>query len=575
MYLPKSMKKKLGPNISLDFNIDKIINKLLDAIFGVVDEQLGLNEQNKDPLKRPPTRGGVPGITLSTSDIEIFQTRNLNCYAITKDDLAKGNFDNAVFVSNVVPVDADAEPVIVRFRPTPLLADYQLGTIDRYVLFDIRNKEIIEVSQDDYVEFRSLRYKRSYVISWYIFGKADDYQIGKYIYPGVRNNNIDVLVQAETTIPGITEYFEDKTEYLLESLDDYSGDPEIVNLPVPEDPIPEEVEIEIEEIGFGDETLNLPALPKIDLDFAEDLAGDFTAADELLGNISSSIEDILDTQDQVTAEQEALLGQQEARLRELEEEQTLQRRKNRFNEIINDMSLDEGKQAQSITVMSSRAKRRKKKRRLDQRYDQDNALRLIPSLLNQKKWKDSEGDLCEFTPAEVVEWGNETKLNIRMRMRLTSSELYTEWTRDNKSYYGRTTLYKITAATKSKQTEIPDPTINYNSIKLTPRERAQALSSVNARDRRNSNIRSVVIKIAKEQKKLFRDQRGRNPRPGEIRNKVTDRYQAWKRLSTSNQTGRYSRRGRTNASQNTQSRRRSNNNNTIPTGRNRNRRYRT
>ena len=567
MYLPKSMKKKLGPNISLDYNIDKIINKLVDTVFGVVDEQLGLNKQNNDPTKR----GGIPGITLSTKDIEVFQTRNLNCYAITKDDLAKGNFDNAVFVSNIVPVNKDVEPVIVRFRPTPLLADYQLGTIDRYVLFDIRNKEIIEVSKEDYVEFRSLRYKRSYVISWYIFGKADDYQIGKYIYPGVRNNNIDVLAQAENTIPGITEYFEDKTEYILESLDDYSGDPEVVNLPVPEDPIPEEVVQEIEDLGFGDDTLNLPDLPKIDLDFAEDLAGDFTAADELLGNISSSIEDIIDTQDQVTAEQEALLSEQENRLRQLEEEQTLQRRKNRFNEIINDQSLEEGKWAQSITVMSSGARRRKKKRRLDQRYDVSNSRKLIPSLLNQKKWKDSEGDLCEFTPAEVVEWGNESKLKIRMRMRLTSSELYTQWTRDNKSYYGRTTLYKITAATKSKDTEIPDPTLNYNIIKLTGRERAQALSSVNARDRRNSNIRSTIIKIAKEQKQFFIDKRGRNPQRGEIRNKISDRYQAWRRQTEANQTGRYSRRGRTSASQGSQVRRRVGNS-SLPTGFSRNRR---
>ena len=96
-----------------------------------------------------------------------------------------------------VPVEKDLEPVITRFRPNPLLSDYQLGTIDRYVLFDIRNKGIIEVSEADYIEFRSLRYKRSFVLSWYIFGKADDYQIDKYIYPGVRNNNIDVLVQAQ------------------------------------------------------------------------------------------------------------------------------------------------------------------------------------------------------------------------------------------------------------------------------------------------------------------------------------------------------------------------------------------
>ena len=175
MYLPKSMRKRLPPDFLLNFNIDTIINKLqnqlLNKVFGVVDEALGLNDDIK--------KSGVPGITLSNKDVEIFTTRNLQVFAMNKEDLEKGDFDKAVFVSNEVPIEEDAEPVIVRFIPRPLLADYELGTIDRYVLFDIRNNEIIEVSQDDYVKFRTLRYKRSFVISWYIFGKADDYKINK------------------------------------------------------------------------------------------------------------------------------------------------------------------------------------------------------------------------------------------------------------------------------------------------------------------------------------------------------------------------------------------------------------
>ena len=55
-----------------------------------------------------------------------------------------------------------------------------------------------------------------------------------------------------------------------------------------------------------------------------------------LGNVSASIEDIIATQDQVTAEQEGLLEENEKRLRELEEDQLLQQRKNAFDEIIND-----------------------------------------------------------------------------------------------------------------------------------------------------------------------------------------------------------------------------------------------
>jgi len=541
MYLPKSMMKKLGPNISLDFNLDKIIDKLLDKAFGVIDDAIGLNTgPNSDPKK-----SGVPGVTLSTRDVQVFQTRNLEVLAMTKEDMDKGNFDKAVFVSKEVPVEKDLEPVITRFRPNPLLSDYQLGTIDRYVLFDIRNKGIIEVSEADYIEFRSLRYKRSFVLSWYIFGKADDYQIDKYIYPGVRNNNIDVLVQAQTLIPGISEYFEDKTEYLLEDLNDYSGGPEVVNLPEPEDPIPEEKVKEIEDLGFGPDTLNLPELPKINLDFAEDLAGDFTAADELLGNISSSIDDLLATQDQVTAEQENLLGEQERRIREIEEKQKAENRKQAFLEIINDQSTTEGKQAHSITVMSSGAKRKKKKRRLDQRYDVDNAGRLFRSIFNKNKWKDDKGVIYDWTPKEVKEWSNESKLKIRMKLYLTSTQLYTKWTRDNKNYSGKTVLHRITAADSSSSEEIPDPSYNYNTIKLTLAERRMISTLLRVRERRKAELRGIIQKIWKEQKQRFRDKVGRDPiGPAEIRNQVQDRYNEWKRLKSSNQTGRYSKRGR-------------------------------
>jgi len=568
MYAPKSMLKKVGVDTNLDLDLDSIIDKLLNKVFGVVDKALGTDSK----------KSGVPGVTLSTKDIEVFQTRNLQVFAMTKEDFNKSNFDNAVFVSNEVPIDEDAEPVIVRFRPRPLLADYELGTIDRYVLYDIRNQGIIEVSKDDYVEFRSLRYKRSFVISWYIFGKADDYQIKKYIYPGVRNNNIDVLAQAESTIPGITDYFEDKIEFLLESLDDYSGDPEVVNLPEPEDPISEEKAEEFEDLGYGPETLDVPALPKIDLDFADDLAGDFTAADELLGNVSASIEDIIATQDQVTAEQEGLLEENEKRLRELEEDQLLQERKNAFNEIINDMTSDTGKMVQSIVEMSSGAKRRKKKRRLDQERDEQKAKLLIPRLLNKKLWKkDLPTDdknygtgFYEFTPEEVVEWGNETRLNTRMKMAVNAKELYTTWTRDNKDYYGRTVLYRITPADPVKEDQIPDPSLNYDAIELTGAERRVALSILPARSKRKASLRSAIQNIYKEQKLVYRDNVGTYPEnPAQIRNDVQDRYQEYRRLQSVNQTGRYSKRGRA------ASRRNSRN---LPqntgSGRNRNRRGR-
>src|SRR5210317_1682561 len=111
MYSPKSMLKKLKSDVSLNFDLDKIIDKLLNKIFGVVDKSIGTDsEKSGIPGSK---KSGVPGITLSTRDIELFQTRNLEVFAMTKEDFEKGLFDNAVFVAKEVPIDEDAEPVIV------------------------------------------------------------------------------------------------------------------------------------------------------------------------------------------------------------------------------------------------------------------------------------------------------------------------------------------------------------------------------------------------------------------------------------------------------------------------------
>ena len=47
------MRKKLPPGFNLNFDLDKIIDKLLNKVFGVVDKALG-NKSKKS---------GVPGVT--------------------------------------------------------------------------------------------------------------------------------------------------------------------------------------------------------------------------------------------------------------------------------------------------------------------------------------------------------------------------------------------------------------------------------------------------------------------------------------------------------------------------------
>ena len=564
-YFPKSMIKKILPGGNLAFDLSGIIDKLLDALFGGGSAG-GANSSSPGT----GTTTGVPGATISTSDITIFETRNLEVYAMTNDDFEKGNFDKAVFVSNKIPIDTSEEPVIVRFRPRPLLADYQKGFIDRYVLYDIRNEGIIEVSQDDYVEFRTLRYKRSFVISWYIFGNADDYQIGKYIYPGVRNNNIDVLTQAENIIPGITDYFEDKIEYLLSSLDDYSGDPEIINIPDPPDPIDEQDEEDIEDLGFGDDTINLPPPPSVDLDFAEDIAGDMSAADEILGNLSSSIDEIIAEQDEITAEQEALMAEQEDRLRALEEEQEDQLRENAIQEYIMDNSpATYGKLTMAIVNMSSKARRKKKRNRLDQKRDQKKIPTIVAGLLNKNKHKNDEGIPWEFTIEEVIDGVNKSMLKQRLRLKRTGNKIVADWTRNQTKYYKTTDVYTIpTSRNQSTETgnnsgDIPNPDIGWSNVTLSSREKSGAINVLNGRDRRIATKRKLIQDIWKEQKFVLEQKAsGAGSDFNTVRKKTQDRFGQWKRRNEdSSGNSRYGK-GRTRGQ-------RGSNNNSNTGGRNR------
>ena len=543
-YFPKSMIKKILPGVPLGLDLGSIIDKLLDKLFG--GSSPGANNSSNPGTG---TTAAAPGATVSTSNITVFQTRNLEVYAMTNEDFEKGNFDNAVFVSSEVPVETSSEPNIVRFRPVPLLADYNKGYIDRYVLYDIRNGGIIEVSEQDYVEFRTLRYKRSTVISWYIFGNADDYQIGKYIYPGVRNNNIDVLKQAENLIPGISDYFDDKIEYLLSNLDDYTGDPEIVNDPIPEDPIDEQTEEDLEDLGFGDDTLDIPEPPKIDLDFEDDLAGDMSAADELLGNLSGSIEDIIEEQDAITAEQEALLGEQEDRLRKLEEDQEKQLRANALATFIIDTAPGfYGNLTNDIVNISSKARRKKKRERLDQGRDEKKIPVIVKGLLNKTKHKNDEGIPYEFTPEEVVEAVNESSLKQRLKLRISGNRIEAQWTRDQKRYYKTQKVYTIqtASAAEAAANQIPSGAIEYDQISLSGREKTTAINILSGRDKRRPHKRALIVKIMKEQKHVLEEKAsGASKVLTRLRGETYDRYEQWKRRhENSDGTSRYSRRGR-------------------------------
>ena len=82
-----------------------------------------------------------------------------------------------------------------------------------------------------------------------------------------------------------------------------------------------------------------------------------------------------------------------------------------------------------------------------------------------------------------------------------------------------------------------------DAIELSGSERRAALALLRGRDNRKPELRSIIIKIWKEQKLVYRDNVGTYPEEtSDIRNDVLDRFNAYRRLNSSNQTGRYSQR---------------------------------
>jgi len=364
---PKSQIKKLQPGIDLlsgDFGgLESLVSNALSKLFRGA---LGLTGNGSSQDQIVSTNNPTP------ADVTLLQTRSLKVIAMKTDDFNSGNYTNTVILSNEVPIGGiEEEPDIKRHYSRPYLDDYQKGYYDRYIFYDTRTKEILEVREKDFIKYRDLRYKRATVISWYILGQKDDYQFEGFIYPGVENNNIDVLDQAEVITPGITEFFKAYkgfTEHLLEDISQYDGAVEVIDELYDPPPPPTDLEIEEEEdLTPTEQFAELPSPP--DMGLLDALGDDLIDAADQLDAFDETIDDLVSDQDAITQELEDDLADQESRLQALEEEQERQERINAIKLIID---VDEMNLSQDLINWSSKARRKKKRRRLDQKYDEHN-----------------------------------------------------------------------------------------------------------------------------------------------------------------------------------------------------------
>jgi len=146
-------------------------------------------------------------------------------YLVSPEDLAKGLFTKAMEVSIPAGTTKGASTLIpgllnksdeLFHYPKPTEEDYQTGFLRRYFLQDVRSAEIKEIDAATYKSIGDKAYFRRVKLEWNLNGPSEDQIVNGYKYPGAIARNRDVVVQAEETIPGITDFLSDLKQYVVE-----------------------------------------------------------------------------------------------------------------------------------------------------------------------------------------------------------------------------------------------------------------------------------------------------------------------------------------------------------------------
>ena len=533
-FFPKSQLKKLQPGIDLlsgAISWESLFSEALNKLFK-------MDERNKEFIKDEEKK--LSDLKPSPGDITLLQTRDLNIMAIKTEDYLKGDFSNTVVVANEpLPSKPEDEPVIRRHYSRPYLPDYEQGFYDRYILYDTRDREIIEVTERDFLKYRDLRYKRSTVVSWYILGEADDQQIGQYIYPGVRNNNIDVLAQAEEVTPGVTEFFKNYrgyTEHLLGDISEYDGAIEVIEpLEDPEPVLTDNEQDEFEDLTPTEQDIVFTDGPDMDLPTVEELLDTFGQAEEELLKADELLSSSIDEQDAITAEAEADFEDQQNRLNDLETEQE---RTKRLNDIQMIVEVDQMSLTMDINKWSSKAKRKSKRKRLDQQRDEKKLIKIAEEVFNGSKHPEM------YTGEEFVIVVNRGQLKNRVQLVLNGNNIKARWSRNayqrnenpvwyDSKYTCKPYVYTVSgghARLYSDGTSNADntETVDYSSITLTDQQKEAALSVLAPRERNQmAERRELVINFMKDEVRGS-EQKNRPFKLNFARQAVHNRYNMWK-----------------------------------------------
>jgi hypothetical protein len=108
-------------------------------------------------------------------------------------------FKNNVFVQQVV---------------SPSISERVKGIWKRYIIQKTVSQAIIEVNKERYVSFNTTPGIRKAILDWVIKGPVNDVTKGNYRYVGAENKNKETVSKLESTIPGISNFFKNYSEFV-------------------------------------------------------------------------------------------------------------------------------------------------------------------------------------------------------------------------------------------------------------------------------------------------------------------------------------------------------------------------
>lgn len=99
------------------------------------------------------------------------------------------------------------------YKPKPSLNDYNKGYIYRYFVQKINDLTITEVEKDKYNDIY-IQYYNKIVLKWIISGPKDNEYINKVLNKkGVREQNLETLMENNKYIVGIKNYINNPLEF--------------------------------------------------------------------------------------------------------------------------------------------------------------------------------------------------------------------------------------------------------------------------------------------------------------------------------------------------------------------------